>query len=191
MTEEKNKISWNILTIPNILSMLRVAMIPIIARLYFDEEYYGAVGVMILSGITDIIDGFVARKFNMTSNLGKILDPVADKLTQGLIILCLAIRYPYMLIIFGLMAIKELVLSIVGIMAIKKTQKVKSANWHGKITTFLLYANIIAHILWVDIPKSMSYSLVGICLVFIILSFCMYFSSDIGKIKESNQINNQ
>ena len=191
MTEEKNKISWNILTIPNILSMLRVAMIPIIARLYFDEEYYGAVGVMILSGITDIIDGFVARKFNMTSNLGKILDPVADKLTQGLILLCLAVRYPYMLIMFGLMAVKELVLSIVGIMAIKKTQKVKSANWHGKITTFLLYANIIAHILWVNIPKALSYSLVGICLVFIILSFCMYFSSDIGKIKKSNQINNQ
>lgn len=191
MTEEKNKISWNILTIPNILSMLRVAMIPIIARLYFDEEYYGAVGVMILSGITDIIDGFVARKFNMTSNLGKILDPVADKLTQGLILLCLAVRYPYMLIMFGLMAVKELVLSIVGIMAIRKTQKVKSANWHGKITTFLLYANIIAHILWVNIPKALSYSLVGICLVFIILSFCMYFSSDIGKIKKSNQINNQ
>lgn len=191
MTEEKNKISWNILTIPNILSMLRVAMIPIIARLYFDEEYYGAVGVMILSGITDIIDGFVARKFNMTSNLGKILDPVADKLTQGLILLCLAVRYPYMLIMFVLMAVKELVLSIVGIMAIRKTQKVKSANWHGKITTFLLYANIIAHILWVNIPKALSYSLVGICLVFIILSFCMYFSSDIGKIKKSNQINNQ
>lgn len=191
MTEEKNKISWNILTIPNILSMLRVAMIPIIARLYFDEEYYGAVGVMILSGITDIIDGFVARKFNMTSNLGKILDPVADKLTQGLILLCLAVRYPYMLIMFGLMAVKELVLSIVGIMAIRKTQKVKSANWHGKITTFLLYANIIAHILWVNIPKALSYSLVGICLVFIIISFCMYFSSDIGKIKKSNQINNQ
>lgn len=191
MTEEKNKISWNILTIPNILSMLRVAMIPLIAKLYFDEEYYSAVGVLVLSGITDIIDGFVARKFNMTSNLGKILDPVADKLTQGLIILCLAIRYPYMLIMFGLMAVKELVLSIVGIMAIKKTQKVKSANWHGKITTFLLYANIICHILWVDIPKALSYSLFGICIAFIVLSFCMYFSSDIGKIKESNNTSNK
>ena len=185
MSEEKNRIKWNILTIPNILSLFRVALIPLIAKLYFDEEYKNAVGILVLSGITDIVDGFVARKFNMTSNLGKILDPIADKLTQGLIILCLAVKYPYMLSMFILMAVKELILSVVGIMAIKRTQKVKCANWHGKITTFLLYFNIICHILWVDIPKAVSYSLVGVCIFFILLSFGMYFSSDIGKIKES------
>lgn len=185
MSEEKSSIKWNILTIPNVLSLFRIALIPLIAKLYFADEYINAVGILLLSGFTDIVDGFIARKFNMISNLGKILDPIADKLTQGLIILCLSVKFPYMISVFILMAVKELILGIVGIMAIKRTKKVKCANWHGKITTFLLYFTIICHILWPDISIAVSYTLVGVCVFFILLSFGMYFSSDIGKIKES------
>ena len=83
-----------VLTIPNLLSVIRLALIPLIVWLYIGkQEYSAAVAVILISGATDIIDGFIARKFNMVSDLGKILDPVADKLTQATVILCLTVKY--------------------------------------------------------------------------------------------------
>lgn len=82
-----------VLTIPNLLSVIRLALIPLIVWLYIGkQEYSAAVAVILISGATDIIDGFIARKFNMVSDLGKILDPVADKLTQATVILCLTVK---------------------------------------------------------------------------------------------------
>ncbi len=84
-----------VLTIPNLLSVIRLALIPLIVWLYIGkQEYSAAVAVILISGATDIIDGFIARKFNMVSDLGKILDPVADKLTLATVILCLTVKYP-------------------------------------------------------------------------------------------------
>ena len=86
-----------VLTIPNLLSVIRLALIPLIVWLYIGkQEYSAAVAVILISGATDIIDGFIARKFNMVSDLGKILDPVADKLTQATVILCLTVKYRWM-----------------------------------------------------------------------------------------------
>ena len=77
-----------ILTIPNLLSVIRIAMIPVIVWLYsFEKNYYGVISVIILSGATDIIDGWVARHFHKVSDFGKALDPLADKLTQAALLL--------------------------------------------------------------------------------------------------------
>ena len=85
MTEHSEKQNENrILTIPNLLSAFRICLIPCIVWAYLVKERNDwAVGLLIVSGLTDMCDGFIARKFQMISNLGKILDPVADKLTQG------------------------------------------------------------------------------------------------------------
>ena len=73
----------NLVTIPNMLSVLRMCMIGAIVWLYcFEQNYYAAISVLLLSGATDIADGFIARKFGMVSDFGKALDPLADKLTQ-------------------------------------------------------------------------------------------------------------
>ena len=81
-----------ILTIPNLLSIIRLLMIPLIIWLYCEAQQYGlAVIVILLSGLTDIVDGFIARKYHMVSDFGKILDPAADKLTQAALILCLSV----------------------------------------------------------------------------------------------------
>lgn len=85
-----------ILTIPNFLSLVRLLLIPLIIWLYCTAEYRMiSVAVIILSGLTDIADGIIARKFHMVSDFGKMLDPIADKMTQGAILLCLAIHNIY------------------------------------------------------------------------------------------------
>ena len=83
----------DILTIPNLLSLFRLLMIPVIVWLYVKEKnYYAAAAMVLISGATDIADGIIARKFNMISDFGKILDPMADKLTQGALIICLSFK---------------------------------------------------------------------------------------------------
>ena len=103
----------DILTIPNMLSFFRILLIPVMAVLYcYYEAHEAAVVVIAISGVTDILDGKIARKFNMVSDFGKFLDPLADKLTQATMALCLAVRYPGMGVLFILMLVKESVLSV-------------------------------------------------------------------------------
>ena len=98
-----------VLTIPNLLSVIRLALIPLIVWLYVGKQAYSiAVIIILLSGATDIIDGAIARRFHMVSDLGKILDPVADKMTQGAVILCLALKYRWMRGLIVLFIIKEI-----------------------------------------------------------------------------------
>ena len=96
------------------------------------KKNYAATGwILLLSGLTDIADGFIARRFHMISNLGKILDPVADKLTQATMLLCLFTRFPHMILPLVLMAFKELYMAVSGCLIMKKTGKVTGADWHG------------------------------------------------------------
>ena len=97
-----------ILTIPNLLSAFRLLLIPLFVWLYLQEKYFYTGLVLLISGITDISDGFIARRFHMVSNVGKVLDPVADKLTQISMLICLVTRYPLMLILVVIMIFKEL-----------------------------------------------------------------------------------
>ena len=83
----------DILTIPNLLSLIRLLLVPLIAWLNWGAKNYIMAGVVVvISALTDVADGFIARKFNMISDLGKILDPIADKLTQAMTMLCLFTR---------------------------------------------------------------------------------------------------
>ena len=112
-----------ILTIPNLLSVVRIALIPVIVWLYsFEQNYHAAIGVILLSAVTDIVDGWIARHFNMISDFGKALDPLADKLTQAALLLCLLSKYELMwglIVIFGLCEITKFTL---GIIIAKKTR---------------------------------------------------------------------
>ena len=70
------------LTIPNLLTVIRIILVPVFAVLFYRGYFYWAVFVLFISGLTDFLDGKIARRFNQISDLGKILDPIADKLTQ-------------------------------------------------------------------------------------------------------------
>lgn len=173
-----------ILTIPNILSFLRIALIPVFVWLYLKGEYAKTALVLLLSGFTDTADGYIARHFNMVSDFGKALDPVADKLTQFAMLICLLTRFKLMIIPVVLIVIKEIATGIQSLVVIKKTGTVMGADWHGKLTTALLYAMMITHVLWYNIPTLWSGILIGICVCMMLISFVMYVLRNIAALKQ-------
>lgn len=96
-----------ILTIPNFLSLFRLLLIPVYMRIYLEGNYSLAAGILVVSCLTDAVDGWIARRFHMISNLGKLLDPVADKATQFTLTLCLSLDYPVLHPVLLLFVIKE------------------------------------------------------------------------------------
>lgn len=188
MKSKDKEMENRIITIPNILSFFRLVITPIFVWLYcVKHEYILAAIVLLISNTTDVIDGFIARKFHMISNVGKILDPVADKVTQLCVILCLLTHFPIMIIPFVIMAFKELFLGITGWLVIKKTGEVFSASWHGKVNTCLLYIMMTIHILWYDIPNIVSDILVSICIIMMMISVIMYGIANVKKIKKNSK----
>lgn len=164
----------DILTIPNLLSVIRILLIPLIVVLYIREQFPAAVLVIVLSGLTDVVDGKIARKFNMISDFGKFLDPVADKLTQAALAVCLFSRYPAMIGLFLLMAVKEGLQFFWGLKALKATDNLDSANWYGKVCTVLLYVVMIVLFLFPGIHAALAYTLIGLCAAMLVLSMILY-----------------
>lgn len=164
-----------ILTIPNLLTLVRLVLIPLIIWLYCVRHEYGtAAAVIILSGITDIADGFIARRFNMVSDFGKIVDPIADKLTQAAVIICLTVKYKLMYGIIAVFAVKEIIMSICGLIAIKKNDCVNSAKWYGKANTVLLYTVMTVLIFFPDVPSAAANVMIIACGCMMIVSLVMY-----------------
>ncbi len=176
-----------ILTIPNLLSLFRLLLIPVIIWLYqCRHDYLAAASVTVLSGATDIIDGIIARKFNMISDFGKILDPIADKLTQITVLYCLVFRFPVVALPLAILVVKEIIAAITNMLTIKKTDKVMGAVWHGKVTTILLYAMMIIHLVWFNLPSIASNILIGICTAMMMLSAILYGMRNLKAIREKN-----
>ena len=182
--------SKRIFTIPNIISMFRLFLIPVFIWSYLIlENTVFTVILLAVSGLSDIVDGFIARKFNMISDVGKMLDPVADKFTQFAIITCLIFRFNYMIIPFVFLLIKEVSDVITGIAVIKATKTVNGAEWHGKLASVCIYIMMVAHIIWPlftgggQIPTVVSIVLVAIATAATILSFVLYTVRNIKLIK--------
>lgn len=177
-----------ILTIPNLLSCLRLALIPcFVWQFLVREDRVATMILLLLSGLTDVADGFIARRFNMISDLGKVLDPLADKLTQAAMLVCLTSRFPMMLLPFGLMVIKEMVCVGTGLAAIDSSGQVKGADWHGKLATVLLYAMLITHVLWPDIPGGASLAMILLCACMIVLSGTLYGVGNLKQIRKARR----
>ena len=173
-----------ILTIPNLLSAFRLLLIPVIAWLYCEEENYPlTAGALVLSGATDVVDGFVARRFDMVSDLGKVLDPVADKLTQAVALGCLLLRFYHPRWLLGVLVVKEIIMAVMGILVIRRTGAVHSAAWHGKLATCILYAVIFTHIVWYDMPASVSGLLTAAGTAGALLSLTLYTIQNIGRLR--------
>ena len=181
----KNKVTLkDAFTIPNILSYVRILLIPLFIWLFLtalwgpDElsyYYYIAAGIVLLSGLTDMLDGKIARHFNQITELGKLLDPVADKLTQGAVIFCLALKFPLMWVTFGLLVVKELFMGIVGLVNLKRFgKKLDGALWFGKVCTTLFYVVVSALLLIPDIWSELANGLIAFCGVVILITFVLY-----------------
>ncbi len=165
----------DICTIPNMLSFVRILLIPVIIVLYcVYEKYLLSVAFVLISGFTDILDGFIARKFGQISDFGKFIDPVADKLTQGAMIFCLLSTYPAIIILFFIMLIKETVMFICGYVALSQTNSMSSAKWYGKLNTLLLYSVMLVLFSFPTIDRVLAYALIGLCMLSVIISGVLY-----------------
>ena len=168
----------DILTIPNMLSLFRLVLIPVYVVIYLKAtepvHYCIAGGILAVSCLTDLIDGKIARHFNMISTVGKILDPLADKATQFTLIICLTIRYPVLWIIVSLFVLKEGFQLIAGFLTLRKGQMLTGALLSGKICTTVLFISLIVLVL---VPQ-ISHDVVGIVAVidgiFMLIAFADY-----------------
>lgn len=133
------------------------------------------------------MDGFIARKFDMISDFGKAFDPVADKLTQIVMMFCLVTRFPLMLIPLVILIIKEALAAIMNMITLEKAGFVVAAVWHGKLNTVLIYTTMFIHIVWFNIPEIVSDVLIAICIIMMLISSFLYTKSDVKAIKKENK----
>ena len=128
--------------IPNILSAIRLMLVPVFVYLffaYYDDKIYIPLCVFLLAGVTDVIDGYLARRNNWITNLGKLLDPLADKLMECSVLICFAVKRPVLWWLAGMFVIKELFMICGALMVLKKIKVTVRSHWYGKITTAVFY----------------------------------------------------
>lgn len=178
-----DKTKKEIFSIPNILTYFRILLIPVFVVLYINSKenlsfHIASIAVVALSGLTDMLDGKIARHCNMITELGKIIDPVADKLTQCAIMVCLAVRYPLLWTFIGALVIKEITMAVLGMVFLKKGRKLKGAHWYGKVSTVVFYLVMITLLVVPPskMPFEVSLVLILISGAFMIFSFIMYLT---------------
>ena len=174
----------NVFTVPNLLSVVRILLIPVIVWLYCVRKAYGLTAlVLVLSALTDIADGIIARRWNLISDLGKALDPIADKLTQIATMWCLLSRFSYLWLPLALLMFKEIFTGAMSLYAVKKSGVVQGADWHGKLCTVLLYGTMGVHILWGSIPVFLSKLMMLVCMLVMCFSGLLYWYRNFKQIK--------
>ena len=164
----------NVLTWPNLITSVRFVMIPLIIYFNSQENYNMVAVVTAISCLSDVLDGIVARKTGSVSDMGKVLDPIADKLTQGVLLLCLASRYPGAWWLIGLFLFKELAQLVIGFFTVTGTGEVTSARWYGKACTVFLFVVIFILILVPAIPQAWAEGLLIACGVALLTSLALY-----------------
>ncbi|MBQ6336154.1 MAG: CDP-alcohol phosphatidyltransferase family protein [Ruminococcus sp.] len=146
--ETKNEvISKDLMTIPNALSFIRIILITpfvafFVAAKYITNNYIPAIIILAISGISDLLDGMIARKFHQESELGKVLDPLADKLTLIAVGVCLIFIQPYVLPLMIIMVLKDTLMIIGGTIIINKGVIPPKSSWYGKASTFMFYISV-------------------------------------------------
>lgn len=134
----------DIFTIPNLLTLLRLALIPVYTSIYLDAENAPVAAIVLaISCVTDLLDGMIARRFHMVSNLGKFLDPLADKITQLSVLLCLSTRYSLINALIPLFVVKECMQTALAYFHFRNGKTLGGALWAGKISTAYLFVSLI------------------------------------------------
>ncbi len=177
-----------ICTIPNLLSLFRLILIPVYVYIYLnatqDHHYWIAGGILAVSCLTDMVDGKIARKFNMITNLGKVLDPLADKMTQLSLIICLSVHHKALRIMLVLFLAKEFFQLVAMLVALKHRKALDGALIAGKICTTVLFVSLTIMVLCPWLSETTTDIMTGVCSVFLIISFVEYVRAYCGKNKK-------
>lgn len=174
-----------IFTIPNLLSLFRLLLIPVYASVYLtateNYQFLLAGVVLAVSCLTDMVDGKIARKYNMITTLGKVLDPLADKLTQLTLTICLSLKYPVLYPVLGLFVIKELFQLVLGVVFLRRGKMLPGALMAGKVCTTVLFISLIALVLMPHIHPAAVKVIAAIDALFLTISFVSYAMAYFGK----------
>lgn len=167
-----------LLTIPNLLSLFRFLLIPVYITIYLNaksqSDYFLAAAILAVSCLTDLIDGKIARHFNMISTVGKILDPLADKATQFTLIVCLATKHVIIRYMVALFFVKEAFQLIAGLLSIRKGRMLRGALITGKICTTVLFISLIIMVLMPGLPEKTIIAITLVDIAFLLTSFTDY-----------------
>lgn len=179
--------------VPNLLTILRFVLIPFIFVAIMQENYIGAFIVLTLSGITDVLDGFIARKFNFITDFGKLIDPLADKTTQICVLLALVLNNIVPLWILFIVFLKEVIM-IAGASFLYGKELVVSSKWYGKLATVIFYIAIVSSlaIRYFNFSFDFDTYLYYLALFFTLFSLIMYFNAFYkqGYLKKNHSANN-
>ena len=183
-----------IFTIPNILTFIRILLIPVCVILYLNadttKEYITTGAVLAVSCITDMFDGIIARKYDLITTLGQILDPIADKGTQFAMIACLAVKLPILWMILPLFVIKEGFQFFVGAYHYRRGKMLNGALFIGKISTTVLFVSMIALIVFPEMTSVVVVLITSVCTGLLIASFIGYILAYYGKNKKLHDLEN-
>lgn len=170
-----------IFTIPNLLSLFRLILIPVYVAIYLnatESVHYTIAGtILAVSCLTDMIDGKIARHFNMTSTVGQVLDPIADKATQFTLMVSLAIEHPVLWIVAGFFVLKESFQLIAGFVFYRKGKMLTGALMSGKICTTVLFLTLILMVLFPGLNGSAITVFAVIDGLFMMIAFVDYAQS--------------
>ena len=178
---KEKKIDFRYLfTIPNILSYLRILLIVPFTVLFLNKKYIVSAIMIVLSGLTDCVDGFLARKLNQITQLGKMLDPVADKLTLLAVAVCLSLIEPLIFPVIMILALKDILMLVGATMLLKKRIMPVASEWYGKLGTICFYFSVAAIVIFDMILKFenfwiVSYIMLSITAVIMIYSLIRYY----------------
>ena len=162
--------------LPNILCYIRILMIPLFIYLFCIKLYWQAALVAVLASITDVIDGYIARTFDMKTDWGMFLDPLADKLMQLAMLICSIFKAPWILILVVIFLIKEFTMLFYGIFVYRKGRNLDGSIWCGKLCTVILDLSLFYVI---GAPESylttgVVITIICVCTVFLLMSFIIY-----------------
>lgn len=179
------------ITIPNILSFSRILLIIPFVRAFLNDDYIFAALYLIVSGISDMLDGVIARKFNQITKLGKLLDPVADKLTLIAVVVCMGIKFLEILPLVVLLIIKDVCMLLAGAILIRRKIDPPAAKWYGKVSTIIFYLSVIVIVTlkaaFGIVNSNLSIFLLSVTAVFMIFALIKYFEIFVELIKKDNQ----
>ena len=178
--------------IPNILSIIRICLVGVFVFVFFNNYPHNlawALVVFLTAGLTDVIDGFLARKFNWITNMGKILDPIADKLMQCTVLICMLTKQliPAWLVVPFIL--KEFLMLLGGLLVIKKRQVIVVSNIFGKMTVVFFYAAVVFCIAardFLDKNPIVLYMICSLVLIAAISAFVNYVTTYFKALKNQD-----
>ena len=187
-----NERKSQIITIPNLLSLFRLLLIPVYMILYLKaqepQQFYTAGTILAISCLTDLIDGKIARHFHMVSIVGKILDPLADKITQFTLILCLALKHPVLNPVLAIFTVKEVLQLALGIFFLQQKKILPGALFAGKICTAVLFISMTALVFFPNAPGNTVKFIAISDALFLTISLLCYYLAYFGKHRKIQDI---